>query len=123
MRHLVTELSGHRDAWPFQQPVNGDEVTDYYEVIKEPMGKKSSLWFLITRLPPLTNGISSLDISALEANVENDVYSTMDMFIKDAQKIFDNCRTYNAETTSYAKCANRLERYFKERLKVWCNID
>ncbi|KAG2178558.1 hypothetical protein INT44_001711, partial [Umbelopsis vinacea] len=100
MRHLVTELSTHRDAWPFQQPVNGDEVTDYYEVIKEPM-----------------------DISALEANVDNDVYTTMDMFIKDAQKIFDNCRTYNAETTSYAKCATRLERYFKERIKVWCNTD
>jgi histone acetyltransferase len=61
------------------------------------------------------------DISALEANVDNDVYTTMDMFIKDAQKIFDNCRTYNAETTSYAKCATRLERYFKERLKVWGN--
>ncbi|KAG2171292.1 hypothetical protein INT43_002914 [Umbelopsis isabellina] len=100
MRHLVTELSSHRDAWPFQQPVNGDEVTDYYEVIKEPM-----------------------DLSALEANVENDVYTTMEMFIKDAQKIFDNCRTYNAETTSYAKCATRLERYFKERLKVWGNND
>lgn len=65
--------------------------------------------------------LTSPDLSALEANVENDVYSTMDMFIKDAQKIFDNCRTYNAETTSYAKCANRLERYFKERVKVWCN--
>lgn len=65
----------------------------------------------------------SSDLSALEANVDNDVYSTMDMFIKDAQKIFDNCRTYNAETTSYAKCANRLERYFKERVKVWCNIE
>jgi histone acetyltransferase len=38
MRHLVTELASHRDAWPFQLPVNGDEVTDYYEVIKEPMG-------------------------------------------------------------------------------------
>jgi len=64
-----------------------------------------------------------IDLSALEANVENDVYTTMDMFVKDAQKIFDNCRTYNAETTSYAKCANRLERYFKERLKVWGNND
>ena len=123
MRHLVTELSTHRDAWPFQQPVNGDEVTDYYEVIKEPMGKSIIVPY-VNRPPTIIDILSCIsDLSALEANVDNDVYSTMDLFIKDAQKIFDNCRTYNAETTSYAKCANRLERYFKERVKVWCNIE
>ncbi len=38
MRRVLTELQGHSQAWAFQQPVNGDEVTDYYSVIKEPMG-------------------------------------------------------------------------------------
>ncbi|OZJ06190.1 hypothetical protein BZG36_01006 [Bifiguratus adelaidae] len=95
MRHLVTELSGHRDSWPFAQPVNAQEVTDYYEVIKEPM-----------------------DLATLEQNVENDAYPTMELFDKDVQKIFDNCRIYNAEHTSYAKCANRLEKYYRERLKI-----
>ncbi|KAI9303581.1 putative histone acetyltransferase [Cunninghamella echinulata] len=96
MRHLVTELQAHASSWPFIEPVNADEVTDYYDVITEPM-----------------------DLTTLEQNVEGDMYSTMDEFVTDVQKIFDNCRTYNAEGTNYARCANKLERYFKERLQVW----
>lgn len=63
------------------------------------------------------------DLTTLDQNVETDVYQTMDDFIRDVQKIFDNCRVYNAEATNYARCANRLERYFKERLRVWTNGD
>lgn len=59
----------------------------------------------------------------MDTNVETDVYQTMDEFIGDVQKIFDNCRIYNAEGTNYARCANRLERYFKERLRVWWKND
>lgn len=39
MRHILVELNGHGSAWPFVNPVNGDEVTDYYDVIKNPMGE------------------------------------------------------------------------------------
>lgn len=35
---LLSEIQNHPSAWPFVQPVNRDEVPDYYEVIKEPMG-------------------------------------------------------------------------------------
>lgn len=66
---------------------------------------------------------SFVDLSTLDQNVESDVYRTMEEFIRDVQKIFDNCRVYNAEATNYARCANRLERYFKERLRVWTNGD
>jgi histone acetyltransferase len=38
MERLLSDLQGHSVAWAFQQPVNGDEVPDYYDVIKEPMG-------------------------------------------------------------------------------------
>jgi histone acetyltransferase len=40
MRRLLAELQGHPQAWPFLQPVNGDEVADYYDVITSPMGKQ-----------------------------------------------------------------------------------
>lgn len=36
---LLSEIQNHPSAWPFVQPVNREEVPDYYEVIKEPMGK------------------------------------------------------------------------------------
>ena len=31
-------------AWPFQKPVDGDDITDYYDQIKEPMGKNLSFF-------------------------------------------------------------------------------
>ena len=37
MRALITEMQSFREAWPFVEPVSG--VPDYYEIIKEPMGK------------------------------------------------------------------------------------
>lgn len=38
MRRILAELQAHPLAWAFLQPVNGDEVADYYSVIKQPMG-------------------------------------------------------------------------------------
>lgn len=38
LERLLRELRGHPQAWPFQKPVDGDEVVDYYDVIKNPMG-------------------------------------------------------------------------------------
>ncbi|PWN33056.1 Bromodomain-domain-containing protein, partial [Meira miltonrushii] len=93
MRHIVLEMSNHQAAWPFANPVNGQEVPDYYEVIKEPM-----------------------DLSTMETKLENNQYATIDDLLYDAQLIFDNCRTYNPPTSVYAKSANRLERFVKDSL-------
>ena len=38
MERLLADLKSHSKAWPFLKPVNKDEVADYYDVIKEPMG-------------------------------------------------------------------------------------
>lgn len=38
MRHLLTDLQNHPSSWAFARPVNKEEVTDYYDVIEEPMG-------------------------------------------------------------------------------------
>lgn len=93
LKKLVTELMEHDSAWPFGNPVAG--VPDYYEVIKEPM-----------------------DIRTLSEIVEEDRYENIGQFAKDTQKIFDNCRIYNEDGTPYTKCANKLEKFFKERLEV-----
>ena len=39
MRHIVSELRASPHSWPFVEAVNPDEVTDYYDIIKDPMGK------------------------------------------------------------------------------------
>lgn len=54
MHRLVGDMKAHPNAWPFLVPVNGEEVVDYYEVIKRPMGPsrpKPSFF----RDTPLTN--------------------------------------------------------------------
>ncbi|KAJ1655491.1 histone acetyltransferase [Dispira simplex] len=95
-RKIVADLQGHNASWSFLQPVNAEEVSDYYTVITQPM-----------------------DLTTLENNVEAEMYPTMREFAKDTQKIFDNCRTYNAENTVYYKCANRLEKFFKEKIREY----
>ncbi|KAL9618464.1 MAG: hypothetical protein Q9160_006842 [Pyrenula sp. 1 TL-2023] len=92
--HLLNDMQNHSSAWPFAQPVNRDEVPDYYEVIKEPM-----------------------DLSTMEERLSNDLYPTPQEFLKDARLIFDNCRKYNNETTPYAKSANKLEKYMWQQIK------
>ncbi|KAF2454754.1 Bromodomain-containing protein [Lineolata rhizophorae] len=92
--HLLNDLQNHSSAWPFQQPVNKDEVADYYDVIKEPM-----------------------DLATMEEKHEKDLYPAPEDFIKDATLIFNNCRRYNTETTLYAKCANRLEKFMWSKIR------
>ena len=123
MRHILVELNGHGSAWPFVNPVNGDEVTDYYDVIKNPM-----------------------DLSTMEAKLENNQYANVDELVADAQlskylrvgvyccvstafstdcllilfflssTVFDNCRSYNPASSPYAKSATKLEKFLKETL-------
>ncbi|KAI8910384.1 Bromodomain-containing protein [Gorgonomyces haynaldii] len=93
MKKVVSELQDNNNSWPFAAPVSG--VQDYYDVIKEPM-----------------------DLKTLDENVEADKYQTSDQFYKDVNLIFTNCRTYNADGSAYVKCANRLEKWFKERYKI-----
>ena len=95
LQHLITDLQNHPSAWAFLNPVNRDEVPDYYEVIKEPM-----------------------DLSTMEYKLEANNYSLPEDFIRDAELMFNNCRKYNNETTPYAKAANKLEKYMWQLIKA-----
>jgi histone acetyltransferase len=94
MQYLLNEMQNHASAWPFVQPVNKEEVPDYYEVIKEPM-----------------------DLSIMEQRLEADSYATMEDFLYDARLIFNNCRSYNNESTTYYKNATKLEKFLYSKIK------
>ncbi|CDO96129.1 unnamed protein product [Kluyveromyces dobzhanskii CBS 2104] len=94
MQNLLTEIQNHAAAWPFLQPVNKEEVPDYYEFIKKPM-----------------------DLSSMEMKLNGNRYEKMESFIYDARLVFNNCRAYNGENTSYFKYANRLEKFFNSKVK------
>lgn len=34
-------MQDHSDAWPFKEPVDPLDVPDYYEIIKDPIGKNT----------------------------------------------------------------------------------
>ncbi|CAG9462932.1 unnamed protein product [Pedinophyceae sp. YPF-701] len=86
----VAAVSQHADAWPFHEPVNGDEVPDYYEVIKDP-----------------------IDLRLVKERLDAGYYRTLDMFLADMKLMFNNCRFYNAPETIYYKIAGRLEQFFE----------
>lgn len=101
--HLLNDMQNHQHAWPFLQPVNKDEVHDYYDVIKEPM-----------------------DLSTMEEKLEKDMYPKPEDFITDAMLIFNNCRFYNTETTPYAKSANKLQKSMWTKIKEtpeWSHLE
>ena len=37
--YMYLYFQSHKMAWPFVDPVDPAEVPDYYDVIKDPMGK------------------------------------------------------------------------------------
>ncbi|KAK4992463.1 histone acetyltransferase [Elasticomyces elasticus] len=94
LAHLLNSLQNNTNAWPFLQPVNREEVADYYDVITSPM-----------------------DLGTMEIKLEKDAYETPEDFIKDVMLIFRNCRKYNSEQTPYAKAANRLEKFMWSKIR------
>ncbi|XP_064622398.1 nucleosome-remodeling factor subunit BPTF-like isoform X2 [Lineus longissimus] len=95
LRRVVKGMQTHKMAWPFVEPVDPDEVPDYYEIIKEPM-----------------------DLNTLEKKVINHEYPTLGDFTKDVTRIFDNCRYYNPNDSPFFQCAEVLETHFVQKLKT-----
>ncbi|KAL4074221.1 Bromodomain-containing protein [Scleroderma citrinum] len=93
MHRLLGDLKSHASAWAFLHPVNGEEVVDYYDVIKRPM-----------------------DLSMMEHKLNTNQYPNFKAFIDDTQLIFDNCRLYNPEGSVYVKHAMKLEKFMKEQV-------
>ncbi|EHK99241.1 putative Histone acetyltransferase GCN5 [Glarea lozoyensis 74030] len=94
LRRFLGELQNHKQAWPFLNPVNKDEIPDYYITITTPM-----------------------DLSTVEERLHQDRYQTPSDLVADLKLIFSNCRTYNDETTVYTKCAIKLEKYMWTLIK------
>ncbi|CAH8360226.1 unnamed protein product [Eruca vesicaria subsp. sativa] len=96
IRVLLKTMQDHSDAWPFKEPVDPLDVPDYYEIIKDP-----------------------IDLKTIGKRVESEqYYVTLDMFVADARRMFNNCRTYNSPDTIYYKCATRLETHFHSKVQA-----
>ncbi|EFN77335.1 General control of amino acid synthesis protein 5-like 2 [Harpegnathos saltator] len=94
LNNVLSTVKNHSAAWPFLEPVDKDEVPDYYDHIKYPM-----------------------DLKTMEDRLKTKYYTIRKLFIADMTRIFTNCRLYNSLDTEYYRCANALEKYFQTRMK------
>ncbi|EPR78616.1 Bromodomain protein [Spraguea lophii 42_110] len=89
MYYVLSEIKNDKHSWPFLEPVNAQEVPDYYTVIKVPM-----------------------DLKTMSNKLINKEYNDINTFETDMLLIFKNCNTYNAPSTQFCKCAKHLlEKY------------
>jgi histone acetyltransferase len=56
----------------------------------------------------------------MEHKLETNQYPNMDVFVDDAQLVFDNCRIYNPDGSIYARNAGKMEKFLKEQLGLYC---
>lgn len=88
---LVRKTEEQQFAWPFREPVDRQEVPDYFEVIKEP-----------------------IDLSTIEKRIrKGDWYKSKQMLFRDLMLMVNNCKIYNDVDSTYYECAINLEKYLK----------
>jgi hypothetical protein len=51
MTRALRALQAHQQSWPFRSPVNKAEVPDYYEFIKNPMGRSPRTNYMCLHFP------------------------------------------------------------------------
>lgn len=84
----------HRSAWPFHEPVDTTVVTDYLDVIKDP-----------------------IDLSLISNRAKNGNYYTSKLMLQtDLERMCNNCLLYNLPSTNYYKAAVDLMAFVKEKL-------
>ncbi|XP_022200886.1 histone acetyltransferase KAT2A isoform X2 [Nilaparvata lugens] len=93
-KSVLNSIRNHSQAEPFLEPVDKDEVRDYYSIIKYPM-----------------------DLKTMGQRLKAGYYTTRRLFIADMTRIFNNCRIYNPPESELYLFANNLEKYFQTRMK------
>ncbi|KAJ6220885.1 hypothetical protein RDWZM_006697 [Blomia tropicalis] len=96
LSQLLKSIQMHKSAWPFLKPVDKRQVPDYYVIIKEPV-----------------------DLKKIETRLHGRTYKKLAEFIYDMQKMFDNCRVYNAQQSQYYQCAETLEGFFVSKIRLF----
>lgn len=113
------KFQAHKCAWPFIDPVDANEVPDYYNVIKEPMGELNEI-YNIKNSPLIV--FPHLDLKQIESKILDHDYDCLNDFIKDMTKVFDNCRYYNHRESAFYKCAEELEAFFIQKLNSFREV-
>lgn len=100
-------------SWPFRKPVDVKDVPNYYKIIKDPMGKADE-----ENAAMESHLLSSgSDLTTLKTKVLSNKFKTICDFIRDVNKIFNNCRQFNAIDSTFSQCANVVDNHFRQLLE------
>ncbi|XP_021910584.1 bromodomain-containing protein DDB_G0270170-like isoform X2 [Carica papaya] len=89
---LILDILQRRDTYEiFAEPVDPDEVEDYYEIIKEPM-----------------------DFGTMRAKLHEGMYSSLEQFEHDAFLISKNAMHFNSSSTIYFRQARAIHELAKK---------
>ncbi len=61
--------------------------------------------------------IDCLDLTTLKSKVLSNKFKTICDFIRDVNKIFNNCRQFNAIDSTFSQCANVVDNCFRQLLE------
>lgn len=93
---IMKTLKRHRDAFPFNQPVDpvALQIPDYLDVVKQPM-----------------------DLGTIANKLAAGSYSILDEWIADIQLVFSNCYAYNRLDNPVYSMGKNLEKSFETMMK------
>lgn len=87
LHDFLAHLKRGKQVHPFLEPVDENDVPDYYKVIENPM-----------------------DLQTMGTKLKEGQYDSPKAFVEDVKLIISNCRQYNRPTTQFYKAAGTLER-------------
>jgi len=81
----------NREAWPFREPVDGDVIPNYYEVVKEPMC-----------------------LYVMRDRVQNREYKSLEEVEVDFKLLVNNSETFNGPKSGFTQMAYGLWKLFRK---------
>lgn len=131
LKKLLLAVRNHKQAWPFREPVNRRQAPDYFQVRTADLvcfflvsvSEQASLHELCHSLTPNFRSMQvikhPMDLRTVEQNLTASKYTTLQQFVNDMTLIFDNCRYYNSKESTFYSCADLLEAFFVQKMKLY----
>lgn len=88
-RSILRKISGHKCGYWFRQPVDINELPNYFQVVEVPM-----------------------DLSTIRKRLEQNHYLTDELYQSDVKLIFSNAKLFNPPMSQVYKDAEFMEEYF-----------
>jgi len=58
-----------------------------------------------------------MDFTTIKGKLSGNEYKSVDEYVKDVNKVFDNCILYNGEINQYSQIAKKMRKEFESQYK------